>query len=136
MNTELTIPLQRAVLVPLRVRNEAEAQATHALVERLKAAAAADQHIVVAPTHVMLAGEEIMGYLSIGGLPTVQAWFNSAHKNPAHSIRMIEHAETIGRERGMPHYCVAVAAESPFSPHMARMGYDLLGTTNLWIKAL
>ena len=132
----MTIPFQRAVLLPLKPRSQAEAEALPARVRALQAAAAADHHPVLAPTHVLMLGDQILGYLSIGGLPTVHAWFDSQHKNPAQSIRMIEAGETIVREQGQQHYCVAVAEQSPFSPHMPRLGYELLGKTNLWIKAL
>ena len=128
--------LARATLVPLRPRDQAEAAALPAKLQALHAAAAADEHMVLSPTHLMVKGDEIIGYLSIGGLPTVQAWFNSQHKHAADSVKMIEHAETIMREQGARVYAVACAPQSPFSIHMERLGFTKLGETVLWRKEL
>jgi hypothetical protein len=128
--------LERPVLMPLRPRNEREGAALPALLAQLRERAAADNHPVLAPTHIMLRGGKICGYLSLGSLPTVQAWFDTQHKHAADSIRMIEHGETIIREQGHPAYAVCVAETSPFQPHMERLGFKLMGTTQIWIKEL
>ena len=142
MNSEeQTIPFVRAKLLPLKPRNETEAQAYGAKIHALKLAAAADEHIVIAPTHVMVkpgpdGQTEIVGYLSINGMPTVHAWFDSKNPRALDSLKMIEHGETICREGGLAMYCVACAAESPFTPHLPRLGFEKLGVTTLWVKKL
>jgi hypothetical protein len=128
--------LTRPVLVPLAARDDAEAEALFDKIKRLQAAAAADNHAVLAPTHVMMKGDRIVGYLSLGGMCTVQAWFDSTHKHAADSIKMIEMGEAIMQDKGIRQYAVAVAEESPFTPHMERMGFCKLGTTVLWLKEL
>ena len=127
---------QRAVLKPLKPRDQREAAALPALLEQLGQQAAADNHAVIAPTHVMVKDGQIIGYLSLAGLPVVQAWFDSHHKHAADSIRMIEHGETIFREQGGRQFAVACTEESPFSPHLERLGFKKLGTTTLWAKTL
>ena len=135
--TEIKVQLnQRAVLVPLKPRTPEEAQAFPVRLQALQAKAAADQHPVIAPTHIMMKGEEIIGYLSLGGMPVVQAWFDSRHKHPADSLKMIEHGETIFREQGVRVFAICCADNSPFQPHMERLGFSLLGTTQLWVKNL
>lgn len=129
--------LGRAELRPLRQPTSAEeAAALQTLLQRLATAAAADQHGVLNPTHVMMKGDQIVGYLSIGGLPVVQCWFDSRHPHAADSIKMIEHGETVCRTQGIGSYAVACADTSPFSKHMERLGYTKLGTTTLWRKEL
>lgn len=127
---------QRPVLKPLKPRDPQEAAQLPARLEALRAAAAADNHAVIAPTHVMQRGDEVCGYLSLGGLPTVQAWFDSHHKHAADSLKMIEHGETILREQGHRAFAVCCAETSPFQPHMERMGFKLVGLTQVWIKEL
>jgi hypothetical protein len=127
---------QRAVLRPLKPRDAQEAQAVPAKLQQLAEKAAADNHPVIAPTHCLEKGGEIIGYFSIGGLPTVQAWFDSQHKHAADSLKMIEHLETILREQGVRMFAVACAPESPFSTHMERLGFRKMGTTVLWGKEI
>ena len=125
---------RRTVLVPLRPRNAAEAAALPARLQALAAAAATDAHLVLGPTHVMLAGDKIIGYLSLGGMPTVQAWFDSKHPHAATSLKLIEHGETVLREQGIEQCALCCAENSPFTPHLERLGFTKLGTTVLWHK--
>lgn len=123
-------------LIPLKATNQQEAQALQVLVEDLVNAAARDNHTVLGATHVMVRGERVVGYLSLGGQMTVQCWFHSAIKNPRHSKDMIRHAETLMRNSGVKNYVVCCAAESPFTPNMERLGFTKLGATVLWQKSL
>lgn len=122
--------LERAELVPLAMFGE---QAP-AVMGDLIAAAQADQHMVLNPTHVMLKGGKIVGYLSLNGLPMVHCWFDSQNKHALDSLKMMEHGVTAFRERGVRDFTVACADNSPFSPHMERLGFKKLGTTTLWRK--
>lgn len=134
---ELPAPiLERAVLVPLAPRDQAEADKLPVVLDELRRLAAEDSHMVLQPTHVMVKGEQIIGYLSLNGLPTIHAWFDSHHKHALDSIKMIEHGETILRHQGLRTVAVACAEQSPFTPHLARLGFHKLGTTVLWQKHL
>ena len=129
--------LERATLVPLRQpRTEEEAHVLQQTLTELQRAAAADAHAVITPTHLMLKGGKVVGYLSIGALPVVHSWFDSQHPHVADSLKMIEHGETVVRTQGIRDYTVACADTSPFSQHMVRLGYTKLGTTTLWRKEL
>ena len=118
---------ERARLVPLK---------DNVTAKRLFEAAAADDHTVIAPTHVMLRGEEIIGYLSLGGMPVVQSWFDSKSLHVLDSIKMIEMADAVMASQGVQAYQVAVSEESPFKEHMVRLGYTRVFTTTLWQKQL
>lgn len=128
--TQLPSPLlkERARLV--RINGNPE------LVKAVVAAAAADDHKCIAPTHVMMKGEEIVGYLSLGGMPTVQAWFDSKSGHVLDSLKMIEHGETALAEAGATAYLVAVSDESPFRPHMERLGFKPLYQPMLYFKRI
>ena len=141
MDAEITIDApnllaQRAVLVPLKPRSQEEAAALPATIAALQSKAAADAHTVIAPSHVMLKGGECIGYLSLGQMPTVQAWFDSHHKHAADSLKMIEMGETILREQGHRVFGICCMENSPFNAHMGRLGFTKLGVTELWVKNL
>lgn len=118
---------ERARLVPLK---------DNVTAKRLFEAAAADDHMVIAPTHVMMRGEQIIGYLSLGAMPVVQSWFDSKSGHVLDSLKMIEMGEAILASQGAQVYQVAVSENSPFAPHMERLGYTKVFTTTLWQKQL
>ena len=129
--------LERATLHPLRQpRNEEEATQLRLVLRDLNAAAAADDHCVLAPTHVMLKGGKIAGYLSLGGLPMVHCWFDSKQGHAGDSLKMIEHGETVLRTQGVREVTVACTELSPFTLHLERLGFKKLGTTVIWRKEL
>lgn len=97
-------------------------------------AAAADAHQCIAPTHAMMKGNQIVGYLSLNGMPVVQAWFDSKNPHVLDSLKMIEHGETALAEAGAQAYMVAVSEQSPFKPHMERLGFQPVMQTTLWVK--
>ena len=137
ISVQTTGLLARAELRPLRQPTSAqEAEDLRVHLQQLAAAAAADAHGVINPTHVMVKEGRIIGYLSIGGLPVVQCWFDSKNPHATDSLKMIEHGETVCRTQGIREYAVACAETSPFSKHMERLGYTKLGTTTLWRKEL
>jgi hypothetical protein len=104
------------------------------LVKAIAQAAAADDHQCIAPTHVMVKGDQIIGYLSLGGMPVVQAWFDTKNPHVLDSLKMIEHGETALAEAGAQTYMVAVSEQSPFRPHLERLGFQPVMETTLWIK--
>lgn len=128
-----TIPLpgpklaERARLVALK-DNE--------LAKRLFEAAQADHHICIAPTHVMLRGEKIIGYLSLGGMPVVQAWFDTKSGHVLDSLKMIETGEAVFDSQGVKQFMIAVDEASPFYPHMERLGFTPVFKTTLFHKKL
>lgn len=125
--------LERTILVPLhRAANEEPER----IAFRVKELAAADNHCVIAPTHLMIKGEKTLGYLSLGGLPNVHAWFDSKHPHTMDSLKMIETGEAILRDKGATAYSLLCAEESPFTPHLERLGFTKLGTTVLYLKRL
>lgn len=125
LNGSHTMLKERARLVPLRDNEQ---------VRRLVEAAAADHHQCLAPTHVMVRGDQIIGYLSLGGLPTVQAWFDSATGHVLDSLKMIEMGEAVLASQGAGAYAVCVSKDSPFFPHMQRLGFEPVMETTVWKK--
>lgn len=132
-----TSPRERARMVPLR--NPTNADEEKQLSERLAAlneGAAADQHVAIAPTHLVMKGEQVVGYGSLGGMPTMHVWMDTRHTNALDSVRMLEHAEVAWREKGVRHVLVPCSENSPFAPHMERLGFRRLGPTVLYVKEI
>lgn len=126
---------ERTKLVPLLPpQSEQEARSLAAVHAELQEAAAADQHIVLGPTHAVVKGGQVVGYASVGGLPTMHVWLDSQRANALDSVRMLEHVEVVMRERGIRHVLLPCAVESPFTPHLERLGFRRLGPTVLYMK--
>ena len=95
-------------------------------------AAMEDHHRVIAPTHVVLRGEEeVVGYASLGGQALFFAWLDSRKLSAHESFRAWRQAEEVAHGRGL---CLAVSPDSPFLPFVERMGYERLGPAVLFLK--
>lgn len=117
----------RARIVPL---------ASHEDAQRLVGAAASDEHIVVAPTHLVMKGEEIVGYGSLGAIRLVNVWVHSRKVNKFESVRLLREAEEILRGHGAGVVCMPCDQKSPFRPFMPRLGYAPLGHALYCLKNL
>ena len=118
---------QRCKLVPLRDGSR---------LKELSEAAAADNHVVLGPTHLVVRGDKIVGYGSLGGLVTLHVWLDSKSVHAGDSVRMLETAEALLADKGAGAVLMPCAENSPFAPHMERLGFKKLGATVLWIKAI
>lgn len=127
---------QRGVLLSLGHIGAGNKETLEDVLTTLQESARQDGHNVIAPTHVMVKGAEVIGYLSLAGMPTVYCWFDSKATKASDSIKMIEHGETVLREKNARHYAVAVGEDSPFAPHMERLGFSRVDKATIWIKQL
>lgn len=108
-------------------------------VEQFKAlqdCARQDNHIVVCPTHLVVKGEQIVGYGSVGKVPMLNCWVHSKHVNKFESIRLLREAETMLADRGAEFVILPVAKESPFRKFVKKLGYIVLGEAGYNIKRL
>ena len=114
------------ILVPLR--NPAD------LVE-LKAAAAADAHEVICPTHIVRKSGELVGYFSILAAPTAYVWLDSKRVRPRDSFSLLNTATNIAIGIGNPDFLVVGCdSGSPFASLMPSMGYVHTMNTHLYVK--
>lgn len=117
----------RARIVPLTSAEE---------IQRLVGAAASDEHIVVAPTHLVMKGEEIVGYGSLGAIRLFNVWVHSKKVNKFESVRLLHEAEGMMRASGGPLVCLPCDEKSPFRPYIERLGYRNLGHASYNVKNL
>ena len=104
--------------------------------ERLQEAAAADDHVLISPTHFFEKDGKPMGYVSILPCSPVHWWMDSKVGNAFDSLRTIKQLEQEAYKQGIRHYQVAVADTSPYHSKMHKMGFSSLGDTTLFRKTI
>lgn len=93
-----------------------------------------DDHVVLGATHILTKNDEIVGYMSIGGITHVHNWFDTENVTASDSIIAISQAEAIMASQGVKNYIVACDEQSPFFSKMDRLGFKALFNTNLFTK--
>ncbi len=65
----------------------------------------------------------MLGYLSIGVIPTVIVWLDSDRANIRDSMVVMNHYENAVADRGGQHIIIPCSECSPFRPYIERVGY-------------
>lgn len=102
----------------------------------LDAAAEADAHCPLNPTHVIERHGEIIGYFGINSLPLYRLWFHSAKMKAGDSTRLLFMIENHYRMNGVPLVATIINTASPFYPVAARGGYVENHGDRLFLKEL
>lgn len=89
----------------------------------LDAAAAADAHSPLNPTHVIERRGEIIGYFGVNSLPLFRLWFHSEKMKAGDSTRLLFMIENHYRMAGVDVLGTLINTGSPFYPVAARGGY-------------
>ena len=104
--------------------------------EELINASAADDHIVIFPTHVTRKDGEVVGYCSFGGAPLIHWWLDSKKGTAMDTLRLHKEWEANMKESVVKAYQIACSPDSPYADKMEKLGYKFIGNTNLYIKKL
>lgn len=102
--------------------------------EYLKARAAEDGHEVLFPTHLAIKDGEIVGYVSLGFLPTVNIWMSSKGVKVRDSLALLNIGQHMLRERKIKHFLMPCAKNSPYYPFMEKLGFKCFGESTLQVK--
>ena len=102
--------------------------------EEMHALASADQHAVVMPTHTVRKGGQIIGYLSLGALPTAFVWMDTKRAGPRDSYAVITFFENLLAPAGG--VLVPVLKTSPYYKFMEAAGYVSMGDGTMFMKGL
>ena len=106
-------------------------------VPALVRAAEADNHVVLAPTHLVVRGGEILGYASVGAVPLVLTWLDSKKVKARDMMYLVNLAENMVGTAGQAQagvVCVPCAEDSPIYPHMGALGYEQYGRVMFNLK--
>ena len=132
-------PIMETILdsqVWLRRNNyENAAEAQRDLI-KLEAAALADAHNIMGPTHVMERDGEIIGYASIGSIPMINIWLDSHKQRPRDAITALNMIENEAARMGYRVVAVPCWEKSPFRKLMERFGYKFLMESGWFTKKL
>jgi hypothetical protein len=99
----------------------------------VEAARADGNHAVIDPTHVVMRGDEIVGYGSIGRVRMFYAWLDTQKLSGMESFNAWRQAEMEMQRLGGPIACPCKLT-SPLLPFMERKGYKPLGDVRLFRK--
>ena len=101
----------------------------------LQKLAEADRHEVILPTHVVERDHQMIGYLSIGVIPTVIIWLDSDRACIRDSMAVMNMYENAISDRGGSHVIVPCSEKSPFRPYVENVGYINLNV-GMFLKQL
>lgn len=102
----------------------------------LSLAAKSDDHAPLHPTHVILRGDDIIGYYGLNSLPLYRLWFHSEKMKATDSLRVLWHIEQGYREAGIGLIGTVINLQSPFYPCAVRGGYRECTGDRLFLKGL
>lgn len=104
--------------------------------ERMRQAGAADNHKTGYFTDAVLRGQEIIGGFGIKAAPHVNWWMHSQKAHLRDSMQVMNTVEYAMRRLGHHELFVPVSKDSPYYPHMERLGYTAVGDYTLFQKGL
>ncbi len=85
--------------------------------------AAADDHAVVFPTHVVERDHQMIGYLSVANVPTVLVWLDTHRANIRDSMACMNLYENMVAGVGAPAVIIPCSEKSPFRSLVEQVGY-------------
>ena len=120
-----------AFLPTLRpLRSNADYHAVHA-------AAEADQHRVIAATHMVEKKGAVVGYCSLGAATPLLVWLDTKQVQARDSLYLLNMAENVAANAGVRQLMVPCQTTSPFHPHMEKFGYQNAGAPfDIFLKTL
>jgi hypothetical protein len=98
-----------------------------------RAAARADNHHLHSCTHIALKDNEVVGAFTLG--PVVLWWLDSKCKFRDTAYVMAE-MRARAEENGLTHVYLLCAKSSPYHAHMARLGLEFVGSTDIFERAV
>lgn len=90
-----------------------------------------DNRLEIMPTHIIEKNGEVVGHWSINSMPLLLAWHHDNLKG-RESLVLINTIKTLMNDRGHKQHMIGLSKESPYNDYFPRIGYNLLGSTNLY----
>lgn len=101
---------------------------------KLRAAALADGHFSLFPTHSVHLHGEIVGSVAVMSIPLVTMWAHSSKLTARATRDLVNIAENLGREKNSGRPIVTMcSAQSPIFPYMEKMGFTKFGETTIFL---
>lgn len=102
----------------------------------VKRLAKEDQHDVIAPTHLVMKGGKVCGYMSLAAIPVSLVHLYTKDMEALDSFNAINIAECVMQGGGAKFVVTMIGKESPFHKTMInpKMGYKFLASVDLFLK--
>jgi hypothetical protein len=95
-----------------------------------------DNHLVIAPTHILEKNGQLVGYISLGGVPTALVWTDTKLVKARDSACLLNFMENTVAASGSQFMALPCTTQSPYRPFIERLGYLNCGQHDLLIKKL
>lgn len=103
--------------------------------QRLLAAAAADRHWPLNPTHTILRAGEVAGCFSICAMPMITAWLDTKRMRARDTREAVNVALQIGHSYAQGYPLIThCPPDSPMFPFMKKFGFVPKLTTTLFVE--
>jgi hypothetical protein len=96
--------------------------------------ARANEHVVLAPTHVVTCLGEVRGALSF--VPSVLVWMHTQRNKARDSLEVKQFVENHLGSNGVNFFCLPCSVKSPYHPLLPKAGYVDVGEFTLFMKGL
>jgi hypothetical protein len=93
-----------------------------------------DDHGCFYPTEVIVKDDKPVGWISVGAMPTMLAWFSTKHLKVRDSLQLINTIECMQRRLGAPAMLMPCRKDSPFYKYFEKIGYQTMGDYTLFLK--
>jgi hypothetical protein len=103
-------------------------------VDAVQAAAQADGHVLIAPSHAILKDGKILGSLSM--IPTAMIWMHTKDAKARDTLELQSFIENHFSANGGTAMCLPCTKESPYFSVLSKLGYVDIGQFNLFVKGL
>jgi len=105
-------------------------------IHALNDAAAKDNHIILFPSHLVVRGNNIVGYGSVCSMPVAHIWMDKQHAKANDSVFASRQLDQEMKRLGHKFFVTLCHENSPFYPVMDRFGYQKLHPMTLFLKQL
>lgn len=100
-------------------------------------AAQADAHGSYGLTDIIYKGGEIIGHLSLNGMPLVLPWMHSDKCKARDALYIMNFYENILKRSGMKGFAMPCVDGSPLQPYLERLGYKkMTKSVTMYLKEL
>ena len=88
----------------------------------------------VSPTHYVEKAGDVVGSLSVGGLPLFSYWCDPGKVNSRDSYQILQQGEAVASDRQLGAVAMFCEYDSPYVPLLDRMGFQELMRGGLYLK--
>lgn len=109
---------------------------TQALLDEAKPLVERDRGILMRATDIVIKEGKVIGYVSIGDIPSVHMWFDAEKAQPRDYLTTMSYFEGVLARSGVTAFWMPCESTSKLLPFVERLGYTKTNYENNFIKTL